>query len=71
MGGGGGSRQDLLHARSALCFGGEGPDWPSYADNRKKSTIYAVRKLLGLKVRLAQGMIGREWLRYLLASLLK
>ena len=39
-----------------------------YADNPKKSTIYVVRELLGLKVRLVQGMIGRERLRYPLAS---
>ena len=31
-----------------------------YVDNPKISPIYVVRELLGLKVRLAQGMIGRE-----------
>ena len=36
-----------------------------YADNPKIHTIYAVRELLDFRVRLGQGVDGREQLRYL------
>ena len=41
---------------------------PNYADNPKISPIYVVRDARRLQVRLAQGVDGREGLRYLTTS---